>query len=247
MNSATICKNCQTEFNGNYCPNCKQSAHTNRITWHELGHQLLHAFFHVDRGFLYTVREMLLRPGKTIQDYLAGKRGYHFNPFLFILLCGGLASLLFTALHIGVIAEKISTESIEKINPVFAHKHFTIIGVIILFFLTLTDFIFYRKQKYKLPELLASNAFQIGELLFFLLLSIPFLYLQNYLKTQYQIHFELRYVLLVLFYGYFFLVRYQLYRAKTNYGLILKIVIQLILLCVVIQYRIAKTVVETLQ
>lgn len=247
MNCNTSCKNCATDFKGIYCPNCRQSASTSRITWNELGHHAIHAFFHVDKGFLHTVTEMLLRPGKTIREYFAGKRSYHFNPFFFLILLGGITSLLFSIFHISVITEKVDTESIEKINLVFAHKHFTIIGTVMLFFLSLTDFIFYSEKKYTLPELLVSNAFQIGEILFFLIVSLPFLYLQNYINVQYHLNFEIRYIILIFFYSYLFFVRYQLYIAKPNYMLILKIMIQLILLYAVIQYGIIKSILETLQ
>lgn len=249
MNSidTITCKNCSTQFQGNYCPNCRQSAHTHRITWHELAHHLMHAFFHLDRGILHTITEMFLRPGKTISDYLNGKRAYHFNPLLFLILLGGMTSLLFAWLHIGTIAERLNTESIEKITPALAHKHYTIIAVVVLLFLTLTDFVFYRHKKYTLPELLVSNSFQIGELLFFLILSLPFLYLQNYINSHYHTHIEIRSFLIILFYFYFFLVRYQLYAAKRKYITILKIIFQLILVYIVIQHKIAKSMLEMIQ
>ncbi|MFB3390056.1 DUF3667 domain-containing protein [Flavobacterium sp. LAR06] len=246
MNSYTICKNCASDFRGIYCPTCKQPANTARITWNELGHHAIHAFLHVDRGFLYTVSEMFVRPGKTIQNYFEGKRGYHFNPFFFLILLGGITSVLFSAFHINVIVKKVLTESIEKVNPFFAHKHFTIIGAVILLFLTLTDFIFYRKKKYTLPELLVSNAFQIGEMLLFLILSLPFLYLQNYINDKYDFDFEIRYIILCFFYCYLFFVRYQIYYSKPNYVLIVKIIFQLILLGAVVQYRIATSIIENL-
>lgn len=244
---AINCKNCGIYFQGKYCPNCKQSAGTTRITWHELGHHLLHAFFHVDRGLLHTVIEMLLHPGKTITGYLEGKRAYHFNPFLFLILLGGTASLLYAAFHVNVIAEKINTESIEQFTPIFAHKHFTIVAGIVLFFLTLTDVILYRERKYTIPELLVSNAFQLGEILLLLILVLPLLYFQNYFNTEFKMHIELRYVILIGMYLYLFLVRYHLYQAKRNYLLILKIIVQLIFLCIVIQYRAAKMIVENIQ
>jgi hypothetical protein len=241
------CKNCEVLFQGKYCPNCKQSAQTSRITWHELGDHLLHAFFHVDRGLLHTVIEMFLRPGKAIAEYLEGKRAYHFNPFLFLILLGGTASLLYAAFHVNVIAERIDIESIEKFNPIFAHKHFTIVASIVLFFLTLTDLILYRERKYTTPELLISNAFQVGEILLLLIVVLPLLYFQNYFNAEFKIHIELRYVILIGMYLYLFLVRYHLYQAKRNYMLILKIIVQLIFLCIIIQYRAAKMLVENIQ
>jgi hypothetical protein len=242
-----VCKNCQAEYEGRYCPNCRQPANTSRITGYELSHNFLHAVFHLDRGIVHTVIEMLLRPGITIRDYLNGKRAYHFNPFLFLILLAGAATLLFSCFHVNVIAENIDTESIEKFNPIFAHKHFTIVAGIILVFLTLTDFVLYGQKKYTLAELLVSNSYQIGELLFFLIVSLPFLCLQNYIGNEYGIHFELRYVILVLFYGYFFWVRYELYQVKSNYLDMLKIGLQLFFLCAVVQYRIARIIVENIQ
>jgi hypothetical protein len=244
---ATECKNCKFQFQGKYCPNCKQSAATSRITWHELGDHLLHAFFHVDRGILHTIIEMLLRPGKTIMEYLEGKRAYHFNPFLFLILAGGTASILFAAFHVNVIAERIDTESIEQFNPIFAHKHFTIVAAIVLFFLTLTDSILYRERKYTIPELLVSNAFQLGEILILLILVLPLLYFQNYFNAEFKMHIELRYVILIGMYLYLFLARYHLYEAKGNYLMILKIIAQLIFMCIIIQYRAAKMLVENIQ
>jgi hypothetical protein len=136
------CKNCEFRFKGNYCPNCRQSYETNRITWHEIGHHFMHAIFHVDRGLPYTINEMFFRPGKTISDYLKGKRAYHFNPFLFLLLLGATASLLFVSVPVRLIGEDIDIEAIERTRPLLAHKHFTIIGGIVLFLFMLKVFFF---------------------------------------------------------------------------------------------------------
>lgn len=243
---AISCKNCDAVFQGKYCSNCKQKADTNRITWKELGDNLLHAFFHVDRGLLHTIISMFLRPGKSITEYLEGKRAYHFNPFLFVILLGGTASILFAAFHVNVIAEKIDVDSIEKINPIFAHKHFTIVAAFVLFLLTITDFVFYHKRKYSIPELLISNSYQLGEILFLLILTLPFLYLQNYLNAELKTHLELRHLVLLGFYFYLFLVRYHLYKAKENYKISIKIVLQLVLIFVIIQYKTAKMFMENL-
>ncbi|WP_163401195.1 DUF3667 domain-containing protein [Flavobacterium fluviatile] len=246
-NAKITCKNCETNFYGHYCPNCKQSSKTGKITWHEMFHYIFHAFSHLDKGIFYTAKEMFLHPGKTIHDYIDGKRVRHFNPLLFLILLGGMASLLFTAFDVGAIQERLNTESIEKINPLFAHKHYTIIGFVILIFLTITDFVFYRKHGYSIPELLVSNAFQIGELLIFLIFMLPFLYFQNYINARYQTNIELRYFILIVFYFYLFWVRHQLYgKIKTDYVLLLKIVLQLILLCVIVQYRIAKPLIDAI-
>jgi recombinational DNA repair protein RecR len=77
------CKNCGHKYEGYYCSICRQSADTSRITWKEIIEHFLSVVIDVDKGFFYTVKEMLIRPGKTISDYLQGKRIDHFNPLMF--------------------------------------------------------------------------------------------------------------------------------------------------------------------
>jgi hypothetical protein len=242
-----ICKNCELRFRGNYCPNCRQSSEVHRITWHDIGHHFVHALFHVDKGLLYTVNEMLFRPGKTISEYLNGKRAYHFNPFLFLLLLGATASLLFVSVHVRLIAEDIDMEAIERTSPLLAHKHFTIIGGIVLLYLTLTDFILHFKKKYTLPELFVSNSFQIGEILVFLILAFPFLYLQKLINLRLGTDIEIRYFLTVFFYGYLFWVRFQFYEAKKNYAVQVLIIIQLFFLNLIIQYGLTKLMLNIIE
>lgn len=242
-----ICKNCHVNFQGNYCPNCRQSAFVSRITWHELAHHFIHAVFHMDRGLPYTINEMLFRPGKTISDYLNGKRADHFNPFLFIIILGGLTSLLFVSFHINVITEELNMESIEKTRPILAHKHFTIIGSIVLLFLTITDFVLHFKKKYTFPELLVSNSFQIGEILFFLIIAFPFLYLQQYINRWFGTAIEIRYLLIAVMYLYFFWVRFQFYEANKKYLTQIMIIIQLVFLHIIIQYGLTKLVLNIIE
>lgn len=241
------CKNCDFRFSGNYCPNCRQSSAIHRITWHEIGHHFMHAIFHIDRGLLYTLNEMLFRPGKTISDYLNGKRAYHFNPFLLLLLLGAMTSLLFVSIHIKLIVEDVDIETIERTRPLLAHKHFTIIGGIVLVYLTLTDFILHYKKKYTLPELFVSNTFQIGELLFFLIVAFPFLYLQQLIYEWFDITIETRYLLTVIFYVYLFWVRFQFYQAKKKYLMQFLILIQLFFLNVIIEYGLTKMVLNIIE
>lgn len=226
------CKNCGHQYKGNYCNICRQSADTNRITWKEIVEHFLSVIIDVDKGFFYTVWELFLRPGKTICDYFQGKRIFHFNPLMFLILLGGIASVLFHLLNINLIIEKVNFDSMDKTTPILAHKYFLVVGIIMLLYLTLTDFILYRHKKYTIPELFVSNTYQIGEILIFLIVLLPFLYLQKYINMTYSMRIEIRYLIVVLFFCYLFLVRYQLYNAKNHFIQQLKIAVQLICLYV---------------
>jgi len=80
---AINCKNCNNLYDGNYCNHCGQSANTHEINFKSILHEVQHSLLHIDKGILYTTKELLLRPGKTISDYLNGKRVKHFKPFAF--------------------------------------------------------------------------------------------------------------------------------------------------------------------
>src|SRR5687768_6081335 len=80
------CKNCELPFEGKYCPNCSQKADTHRFTLGHIGHEIFHAFTHADKGIIFLIKELLLRPGKVASEYAAGKIKKYFSPLTFYLL-----------------------------------------------------------------------------------------------------------------------------------------------------------------
>lgn len=102
VSSVERCLNCQHDLHGaSYCPHCGQSARAPaRITLAHLLHELPHVVWHVDKGVLYTLREMWQAPGPTIRRYLAGERARFFQPFSLLLLLAGVSSFIYLALHI---------------------------------------------------------------------------------------------------------------------------------------------------
>ena len=88
-----FCKNCQSELNGNFCSFCGQKADTHRINFKFLLHEIQHGVFHVDKGILFTLKELFTRPGKMINGYLQGKRVSHFKPVALVFILGTLVFL----------------------------------------------------------------------------------------------------------------------------------------------------------
>ena len=225
-----ICKNCGNSFSGNYCNNCRQSAKTSRITWKELFFQFSQAFFHANKGIIHTIKELIIHPGTAILDYLNGKRVNHLNPFLFLLLVGGLSTFLYTTIHLKFPNEAIELNKIEIINPMLAHKFFAAIGFNFVILLTITDFIFYYKAGFNLPELIVSNAFQAGQIMVFSVIFLPLIFVQDYFIGNNSSIFDIRSLEYLIGVVFLFFTRYQFYKAKRNYYLITKIIIQLVIL-----------------
>jgi Protein of unknown function (DUF3667) len=91
---ATNCLNCNAKLNGRFCSNCGQNSDTHRISFHYLLHDIQHGFLHLDKGFLFTAKELFTRPGSSIREFLQGKRVNHFKPISLVIILAGIYSLL---------------------------------------------------------------------------------------------------------------------------------------------------------
>jgi len=79
------CKNCGREVAENYCPNCGQSTKVDRINLSNVVRELSESVFQIDKGLFYTAKELFVRPGRSIKEYLDGKRKKHFKPIAYAL------------------------------------------------------------------------------------------------------------------------------------------------------------------
>ena len=83
------CNNCGFTFTGHYCPTCSQRATLGRIGWHSVRQSVMDMWGlgSRSRSVLYSVWQLLFRPGYIISDYISGKRQVSFPPMkmLFIL------------------------------------------------------------------------------------------------------------------------------------------------------------------
>jgi hypothetical protein len=99
---AASCLNCGYPVAQRYCGYCGQDVqHTQRFTLrYLLLHDLVHSIWHVDKGVLYTLKQMLTRPGAAIQEYMAGRRAQHFRPITYLLLLSGVSMVLLNMLDL---------------------------------------------------------------------------------------------------------------------------------------------------
>jgi hypothetical protein len=93
------CRNCAAALaeGQRFCGQCAQRADVDRLTLHEIRHELVHAFTHADHSILALVRGLAGRPGFVAREYVDGHRKRHFGPFVFLVLMTGLATALIIA------------------------------------------------------------------------------------------------------------------------------------------------------
>lgn len=97
---AETCANCAGPLlaGAGYCPHCGQPR-PHRLSTAHVMHEIVHVFTHADKSIFGFVGQVLTRPGRVVADYLAGRRKRYFNPFQFLLLAVGVATVLAVQLH----------------------------------------------------------------------------------------------------------------------------------------------------
>ncbi len=82
------CAACGTEYQGNFCPRCGQSASIGRFSFKKAALLFLDVWGMGNRSMFRSLRDLVLRPGYMIRDYLCGMQSAYFPPFkmFFILL-----------------------------------------------------------------------------------------------------------------------------------------------------------------
>jgi hypothetical protein len=94
------CATCHTEFHGNYCPRCGQKSTIGRYSFKTAFLTFLDVWGLGNRGMFRTIRDLLLRPGYMIRDYLNGMQMAYFPPFKMFFLVITLSVLVDSGLNI---------------------------------------------------------------------------------------------------------------------------------------------------
>ena len=92
----TKCLNCDTEFEGNFCPECGQRADTGRFTIKFIFENLLKAIISNDGGVWITLKTLFTHPGQMMVDIIKGKRKSYFSPFPMLFLTLSLYILIYS-------------------------------------------------------------------------------------------------------------------------------------------------------
>ena len=157
------CKTCNTTINGNYCHNCGQALELKRIdrayVLSEIG-----SVINFDKGIFYTIRELLLRPGITIKDFITNDRNRLVKPLIFIII----SSLIYTIFkevlnfedgYVNYSNDKKTTVTIlmEWIQNNYGYANI-LMGIFIAFWTKLL----FKKYKYNFYEILIVLCFVMG-------------------------------------------------------------------------------------
>lgn len=169
------CKNCNQTFKGHYCNNCGQSADTHKINGHFLWHDIQHGLLHFDNGIPYSIKQLFIRPGHSIREFIEGKRVRHFKPLSLVVVLAALYGFLYHYFHIDLFRNSTDAEiDVADINEWMA-THFSWIIIATIPIYTIGTFVVFRKQGYNFFELFVLNTFKASQRLFVQILTFPIL------------------------------------------------------------------------
>ena len=108
-NESHVCSSCKTEFTGNYCPRCGQAAEVGRFSFKKTLMLFLDVWAIGNRSMLRSLRDLMLRPGYMIRDYLSGMRSAYFPPFKMFFLLAAFSLIVEYGFDLGLSDDKKTT------------------------------------------------------------------------------------------------------------------------------------------
>ncbi len=171
------CKNCGCSLEKNFCPNCGQKSNASRIDFKFLLAEIPSTFFQVNRGFFYTAKELVFRPGHTIREYFEGKRNYHYKPIAYFIVTTTLYVALAYLLNQNTLLKDLlsgmsaaaagaedASSAIAVLDWIAAREVYFLLMLLPLF--SLSTYLAFIRSKYNYFEHLVINLYLTGQQMF---------------------------------------------------------------------------------
>lgn len=173
--SSTIgkCKNCGSILQGSICHKCGQRVIDSRWTIGILWNQFIAQLTNIEKGFLYTIKGLIIFPGIVINDYWGGRTVKYYNPFRYVIIL--IAINLFLSYQLGINdiirdsmqggimdAGDFSEEDIMQADRQF-NNWLNVLVLLLIPFNALLTWILFRKHKKNYAEHTIMNTYIIGQ------------------------------------------------------------------------------------
>jgi len=178
MNS---CKRCNEQVDSNYCPNCGQPTTLKKINGQYVVNEIVNLF--ADKGMIYTIRKVLISPGKSVKQFLTEERYRFVKPITFVVITSLFYAIIkyffqpiidentFVTpfLQIGSKGDDATEGILRWLSENYAYSN-----MLILLFMAFWIKLFFRKYGYNIFEIFILLCFVSG--ISTLLLSIGIIF-----------------------------------------------------------------------
>ncbi|UOE42150.1 DUF3667 domain-containing protein [Chryseobacterium suipulveris] len=182
MEKTNNCLNCGRIISENFCSNCGQKASVHRYSFkHFIEHDLIHGFWHVDRGILFTIKELFTRPGHSIREFIQGKRVGYFSFVTLLLITLGITHFLgeYTQIKLADLMPESGKNAMNALE-VFTKEYPKTTLLLTIPFYAICSFLWFRKSKLNLTEHFVLNSYKtVAESLITLLFVILTIFYAN--------------------------------------------------------------------
>ncbi len=215
MNTEHTCKNCGHEIAENFCPNCGQKKYR-RIDRKYIIEEAQYSLLHTNKGFLYSVKNILKNPGKTAREFIEGNRVKHYKPILLAFVLSGISafiSIKFIGIYKAMESMTVNGKSVnspqmqEVMSYVTSYNSFIAL-LMIPFFALLTKSLFYKWGNNYYEHVVMNAFFQSYYTIIYILILYPIMFFlkddYNWIMTMMGIAFIILPFLLIWFFKGFY-------------------------------------------
>ena len=158
-----LCKHCKNELNGNFCSNCGKPRVLRRIDGKYILSEI-GSVLNFDKGILYTIRELLLRPGQNIQNFIGEDRNRLVKPIIFIIICSLIYTIAQQLLQFedGYVSYLGPSDSAATKIFGWIQRNYGYANILMAIFIAFWIKVFFRKHDYNLFEILILLCFVMG-------------------------------------------------------------------------------------
>ncbi len=160
------CTNCKEDSPSEFCSFCGRNLVVQKIDKHYLAQEFVKLTGY-EKGFIFTAKELLLRPGKIIREYIHTDRNKITKPITFLIL----ASLLYTVVTHFLKVETLQTNMIKAtyndseafIVANWVKNNYGYANLLMLLPIAFCTKIIFSKKGYNFYETFVVTAFVMAE------------------------------------------------------------------------------------
>ncbi len=173
MSAQPYCKNCKSKLHGNFCSECGHPKTLERIDRKHIVEDIGN-LINLRKGFLYTVKELIIRPGEAIRQFISENRTKLVKPITFVIFC-----MLISITIYNLIADEVTWDNIEIVNGqsssykfvfyevgnkvmTILSGHLNLLPLVSGFFMAFTLTFLFKNHTYNFYELLTLSYYVLG-------------------------------------------------------------------------------------
>ncbi len=196
------CLNCNHNIVENFCSNCGQKSFK-RINKKYILDELQYTLIHTNKGFLYTIKNVIKNPGKTARVFIEGDRINHYKPISLLFILSSISSILmFKVLDMNAIStnfyakQKMSSLMMNDFSA-FTSSYYSFIMMLLIPLFAVCSWLILKKWGHNYYEHVVINSYILSIYsIIYIVIFVPILYV---LKSNTQLFMSLSIYMFLLY------------------------------------------------